>query len=49
MKEIFISLEELEEMECDYDIEDNGMSGHHIGFHWYTATNEDETIELYVK
>ena len=49
MKEMFISFKELEQMEYDYNIEDNGMSGQHIGYHWYTATDEDKTIELYVK
>lgn len=37
MKEMFISFEELEEMECDYEVEDNGMSGRYIGYHWFTA------------
>lgn len=49
MKEMFINFEELEQMECNYNIEDNGMSGKYYGYHWYTAMNDEQTIELYVK
>ena len=50
MKEMFVSLEELEEMEYEYNIEDNGISGRYYGYNWYTATNEEgEVIELYLK
>lgn len=49
MRELFVTFEELEGMEFDYNIENNGMSGKYIGYYWFTATNEDETIELYVK
>ncbi len=49
--EKFITWEELEEMETVYTTEDNGMSGQHYGYHWYTATNDEtgEVVELYVK
>ena len=51
MKEMFVSFEELEEMEMEYILEDNGMSGKYNGYHWYTATNDEDSndvIEVYV-
>lgn len=48
-EEKFITFEELEEYEINYDVESNGMSGQHHGYRWFTASNESETIELYVK
>lgn len=45
MKEIFVtSLEELESMEYDYNLEDCGMSGKHYGWHWY----QDDAYEVAV-
>lgn len=53
MKEKFMSFEELQELEetGDYTTEDNGMSGQHNGYHWYTITNDEteESFEAYVK
>lgn len=40
-KELFVSLDELEKLEIDYTLEDNGMSGKYIGYHWYTGVSED--------
>ena len=48
MKELFVStLEELEELECEYNLEDNGMSGKHDGFHWYQ--DDEAGVALYFK
>lgn len=52
MKEMFITFEKLEEMELEYTLEDNGMSGRYVGYHWYTAVNDsqpEDIIEVYVK
>ena len=53
MREMFITFEELEEMELHYKLEDNGLSGKYPGHHWYTAYNETDknarVIEIYVK
>ena len=47
----FISLEELEELECMTEVtevEDNGMSGKYNGKHWYTVKVADEEYDVYV-
>ena len=47
-EEIFVTtIEDLEEMEIKYNLEDCGMSGRHIGWHWYS---DDETeVDVYFK
>ena len=48
MKELFVTtLEELEELECEYNLEDNGMSGKHDGFHWYQ--DDEAQVAVYFK
>ena len=48
MKELFVNtLEELEELECEYSLEDNGMSGKHDGFHWYQ--DDEAGVAVYFK
>lgn len=47
---MFKTFEELELLEENYNVEDNGMSGQHYGYHWYTLTDEDgEEQDVYVK
>lgn len=49
----FINFEELQAIEETglYTVEDNGMSGEYIGYHWFTLINDEtgEEIEAYVK
>lgn len=40
---------EIEEMEEVTEIEDNGMSGHYAGWHWYTVKTEEDEYDIYVK
>ena len=48
MKELFVkSVEELEELECEYNLEDCGMSGKHYGFHWYQ--DDEQQVAVYFK
>lgn len=48
MKEIFVTtLEELEEMECEHNLEDCGMSGQYIGHHWYQ--DDEAEVSVYFK
>lgn len=47
MKEIFANWEELEELEVEYNLEDCGMSGKYIGYHWYQ--DDAAEISVYVK
>lgn len=51
MKEIFVNFDEFAEMECEYDMEDCGMSGRHIDYHWFVAKNikTGEELQVYVK
>jgi hypothetical protein len=48
MKELFVTtLEELEELQCEYNLEDCGMSGQHYGWQWL---QDDETeVAVYFK
>jgi hypothetical protein len=46
MKEIFVeTVEELEEMEQQYNLEDNGMSGKYNGMHW--LQDDEEQVAVY--
>lgn len=48
MKEIFVTtVEEMEELEIEYNLEDCGMSGLHIGWHW--MQDDEEEVAVYVK
>lgn len=48
MKELFVkSVEELEELECEYNLEDCGMSGKHYGWHWYQ--DDEQQVAVYFK
>lgn len=42
-------MEKIEEMDVVTNVEDNGMSGNHIGYHWYTVVTEDGEYDVYVK
>lgn len=46
-----LTWEELEEIEeiPEVETEDNGMSGQHVGYHWYIAKTKDEEHNIYVK
>lgn len=46
-----LTLEEMEEIEemAEVFTEDNGMSGQHIGYHWYTVKASGEEYDIYVK
>ncbi|WP_394918998.1 hypothetical protein [uncultured Robinsoniella sp.] len=45
MNEIFVeTIEELEELEAMYNLEDCGMSGLYPGYHWY----QDDEAEVVV-
>lgn len=46
--ELFVTtLEELEDMEMQYNLEDGGMSGLHIGWHWYY--DDEAGVDVYFK
>ena len=48
MKEIFVTnLEEFEELECEYNLEDCGMSGQYYDWHWYQ--DDDNEVAVYFK
>ena len=48
MREIFVTtLEELEEMECEYNLEDCGMSGLYPDHHW--MQDDEAEVAVYVK
>lgn len=48
MKNIFVStLEELEEMEIEYNLEDCGMSGINSHGHWYC--DDEAEVNVYYK
>lgn len=48
MKELFItSLEELEELQIEYNLEDLGMSGKYDGWHW--MQDDESEIAVYFK
>lgn len=43
-------LESIEEMEEVVEVENNGASGQHYGYNWYTVKLEnDEEVQVYVK
>ena len=45
MKEIRVtSIEELGEMETEYNLEDCGMSGQYPGWHWYQDDEADVAV-----
>ena len=48
MKKIFITdLEELQEKECKYNLEDCGMSGDYPDYHW--LQDDDADVAIYYK
>lgn len=48
MKEIFVtSREELENLECEYNLEDCGMSGKYYG--WYWSQDDEAGVAVYCK
>lgn len=48
MEDIFVTnLEAYEELEIEYDLQDNGMSGDHIGWHWYS--DDKAGVNVYLK
>lgn len=48
MKELFVTtLEELQDLECEYNLEDCGMSGKHYGWHWYQ--DDEAEVAVYFK
>ncbi|MBP3460355.1 MAG: hypothetical protein J6K58_14190 [Lachnospiraceae bacterium] len=47
MKTLFVTWEEFEELECEYNLEDCGMSGMYVGYHWFQ--DDDAEIAVYVK
>lgn len=47
-KEIKIhTLEELFDLQCEYDLEFNGMSGVYFGYQWYS--DDDKNVDVYFK
>lgn len=48
MKQIFVTdLEQLQELEERYNLEDCGMSGQHYGWHW--LQDDEARIAVYFK
>lgn len=48
MEEIFVTnLEELQDLECEYDLEDCGMSGLYNGWHW--LQDDESNVAVYFK
>ena len=49
----FVTSEELELIEEDENVlsvEDNGMSGKNLGYHWYTVMTKEKNIyDIYCK
>lgn len=46
MNEIFVnSIEELEELEVEYNLVDCGMSGQYPGYHW--MHDDDSEVSVY--
>ena len=44
MEIIVNSLQELEELEIEYNLEDCGMSGCHVGMHWLCDSESDVNV-----
>lgn len=49
LEQKFLDWEEFEELESDLSFEDNGMSGQHYGWHWFSVFIEDNEYDIYVK
>lgn len=50
MKELFItSLEDLEELDIRYYLEDCGMSGKYYGWHWFQDDAADVSVYLKIE
>ena len=48
IREIFTSsIEELEDLQCTYNLEDCGLSGRYYGYHWYQ--DDDAGIAVYFR
>lgn len=48
VKEIFVkNLETFENLECEYNLEDCGMSGMYHGWHWYN--DDSANVSVYLK
>ena len=48
MREIFVkTIEELENLQEEYNLEDCGSSGKHIGYHWYQ--DDEAGVAVYYK
>lgn len=48
MEELFVTtLEELEKMQEQYNLEDCGMSGQHYGWHWFQ--DDEASVSVYFK
>lgn len=48
MKELFVkTLDELEELEIEYNLEDCGMSGQYYNWHWYQ--DDEAGVAVYFK
>lgn len=47
MTNLFVNFEELENLECEYNLEDCGMSGQFPGYHWFQ--DDEAEIAVYVK
>ena len=46
-KEIFATtIEELEDLQCEHQLEFCGMSGAHYGWQWYASDNIDVYFKL---
>lgn len=49
-KRVFVTtIDELEELMCQYDLEDCGMSGKYFGWHWYSYFDEEILVDVYFK
>lgn len=47
-EQIFVhTLEEFNDLECEYNLEFAGMSGTHIGYKWYF--DDDAKVDVYLK
>lgn len=48
MKELFVTtLDELQDLELEYNLEDCGMSGKYYGWHWYQ--DDEQQVAVYFK
>lgn len=47
MEIIFCDWEEFEDLEAEYNLEDCGMSGTHVGYHWFQ--DDAAEVAVYVK